>query len=132
MEEKMKKTVSILMVVISLIIFSGVSTVSAQTENSKRQDADQQFHLIPNLEKGKIAGLRIFNIQQGSYLQTIVGLKNGDIIKKFNGQIIEKIDVVEELYRIFSQKGKNFTLLVKRYDHDLDDFNEIPIRVDLE
>lgn len=44
-----------------------------------------QVRAVPHFEGGKATGFRLFQIRQGSLFEKI-GLKNGDVIQKINGQ----------------------------------------------
>ena len=71
------------------------SAASYQISKREKQDAFEnmgklmtQIRVVPNLKRGKIDGFRVFEIRKDSIFMK-AGLRNGDIIKRINGVVIE-------------------------------------------
>ncbi len=71
-----------------------------------------QARMRPHFERGKPSGYSISEIVPGSLIEKI-GLRNNDIIKKVNGQMINK---PEEIYKAYSQllRDENIEVEIER------------------
>ena len=58
----------------------------------------RDLKLAPVVLEGKVAGYRIKNIAVGS-LAARYGIKNGDVVTRVNGIVLEKLSRVNEIYR---------------------------------
>jgi type II secretory pathway component PulC len=68
-----------------------------------------QARMKPHFEMGRPSGYSISEIVPGSLIEKI-GLRNNDIIKKVNGQMINK---PEEVYQAYSQLLKDANIEVE-------------------
>lgn len=81
----------------------------------------RDIRAVPHYSDGQIDGFKIFNVRPDSVFKKI-GLNNGDILQKING---DPIDSIEKSIQMFEQykNASNLTLEVKRRDGNIETLN---------
>jgi type II secretion system protein C len=87
--------------------FSGATTQQAVISKQEKDDAMSnpgkimtQIRVVPNLQQGKMDGFKVLNILKKSIFDKVV-LKNGDIIKRINGVVMENPEKALALFEQF-------------------------------
>ncbi|MFH2068259.1 MAG: PDZ domain-containing protein [Candidatus Omnitrophota bacterium] len=73
--------------------------------------------VAPVVSEGKVAGYRVQNIAAGS-LADRYGIKNGDVVTRVNGIVLEKLSQVNEIYRSI-KPGTPFAVEILRAGNPL-------------
>ncbi len=72
----------------------------------------RDLKMAPIVSEGKVVGYRVKNIPAGS-LAARYGIKNGDVVTRVNGIVLEKLSQVNEIYRSI-KPGTPFTVEILR------------------
>jgi len=81
-----------------ILVTTPISFADITQQVAQNPSEVQGLKLAPVVSEGKVAGYRIKNIAAGS-LAARYGIRNGDVVTKVNGIVLEKLSKVNEIYR---------------------------------